>query len=62
MAANRNLKQAYITLKGKEREIFKNKEIVQITADEYLKRYFPVIPGGGGATAFTGECYIACLR
>lgn len=48
MAANRNLKQAYITLKGKEREIFKNKEIVQITADEYLKGIsllFPVEEG-----------------
>lgn len=37
MGGNRYLKKAYITFKGNEREIFKSKEIVSISADEYKK-------------------------
>ena len=37
MGANTNLKKAYLTFKGKERDIFNNKEIIGITKDEYIK-------------------------
>jgi|GEM_PF-910705 len=36
MGGNKNLKQAYITFKGYERSLFKNKEIVAIEKNEYL--------------------------
>jgi len=37
MGGSRYLTKAYITLKGKERDIFRSKEIVEITTEEYKR-------------------------
>ncbi|OIN58798.1 hypothetical protein BLX24_11215 [Arsenicibacter rosenii] len=37
ISSNKNLTKIYLTLKGKERDIFRGREIIQIHKEEYLK-------------------------
>lgn len=61
MAGNSNLTKVYLTLKGKERGIFKNKDVVAISPQEYLTGISLLFPVDNNTTDFEKNSILLAL-